>query len=528
MIVLPARPNLEQLKKQAKELLQAHQAAEPEAIRYFADWHPGKTAKSFALHDAQLVLARQYGFASWMKLKEEVDRLCGDFDARLHRFVCDAADGDFLRAKRALSREPELATGSFWAALVLGDLPAIRRTIERDASQVHRSNGPQPQWTPLHYVCFSRFQGEGSAAAERFTDCARLLLDAGADANASFESPLWPDAPMKSLYGATGVNNNPALARLLLSHDAELNDGESIYHAAQLDHRESMEVLRAAGVSLGLHPRWKNTPLYFLVGSLLASAAWPATKRGIRWLLDHGSDPNAPCGPHLETTLHGAIRGNHEHEIVRWLLECEADPNRPDQHGILPLTLAHRVGRSDLVKLLREFGAYEVPLTLKEQFFEAVFSGRAAEAAKILRTNPELSPSFDEEDRLTLNRATERGQTEAVGILLDCGFDISFKGTREWSSTPLHTACWHGQTATVDLLLARGAPVDIPANPPEASLPLGWAAHGSSHCRNPQGDYPHIVRALLSAGAIPHITQAEMASLEVADVIHAALAGKEI
>jgi len=89
MNTLPARPSLEQLKKQAKELLQAHQSAEPEAIRLFAAWHPGKNAKSFALHDAQLVLARQYGFVSWAKLKEEIERLNSDFAARVRRFVID-------------------------------------------------------------------------------------------------------------------------------------------------------------------------------------------------------------------------------------------------------------------------------------------------------------------------------------------------------------------------------------------------------------------------------------------------------
>jgi len=76
-------------------------------------------------------------------------------------------------------------------------------------------------------------------------------------------------------------------------------------------------------------------------------------------------------------------------------------------------------------------------------------------------------------------------------------------------------------------LLSRGAPFDLPANPPETSLAFGWASHGSNNCRNPQGDYPRIVHALLAAGATPYVEYADMASLEVADIIHAALAGRE-
>lgn len=528
MITLPARPSLEQLKKQAKELLEAQRSQQPEAVRLFAELHPLKSGevRAFALHDAQLVLARQYGFSGWAKLKEEVERLTTDFADRVRRFVIDAADHDFARAKRALAREPELAKADFWTALVLGDLAAIRRAVERDADCVGRPGGPLSKWTPLHYVTFSRFQGESAESLVRFTECAEFLLDAGADPNAFFEHPSWPDSPLRALYGATGVNNNPGLARLLIARGAELNDGESIYHAAQLDHRESMEVLHEAGVSLGLHAHWKNTPLYFLFGSLLANAHWPTSKRGIRWLLDHGCDPNILCGDNRETALHPAIRNNLEAEVVRWLLEAGADPNLGDEHGLLPLTLAHRAGRSDLVALLREFGAREITLTLKERFFEAAFSGRAAEAILLAQEYPELIASFDEDDRLSLNRASERGQTEAVCALLDCGFDISFKGTRDWGSTPLHTACWHGWAEVVDLLLERRSPFDIPANPPEPSLAFGWASHGSNNCRNPQGDYPRIVRALLAAGATPHVEYADMASVEVADIIHAALAGR--
>jgi hypothetical protein len=63
---------------------------------------------------------------------------------------------------------------------------------------------------------------EDAESQARFTECARLLLDGGAEPNAAWEHPYWPGSPLRSLYGATGVNNNPSLARLLLERGADV------------------------------------------------------------------------------------------------------------------------------------------------------------------------------------------------------------------------------------------------------------------------------------------------------------------
>jgi hypothetical protein len=68
MRALPARANLEQLKKQAKDLLAAHRAGDPEAVAEVTRHERSPDGKGFALHDAQRVLARAYGFESWAKL----------------------------------------------------------------------------------------------------------------------------------------------------------------------------------------------------------------------------------------------------------------------------------------------------------------------------------------------------------------------------------------------------------------------------------------------------------------------------
>src|SRR5689334_13910999 len=75
---LPSRPSLEQLRNQAKDLRKQFLAGESTAIERVRQFHPDlKQPKltEFRLHDAQWVVAREYGFASWPKLKEHVETI---------------------------------------------------------------------------------------------------------------------------------------------------------------------------------------------------------------------------------------------------------------------------------------------------------------------------------------------------------------------------------------------------------------------------------------------------------------------
>jgi len=66
---LPVRPNLEQLKHQAKDLLRAIRGGDSEALADLREFHPDKIEPANAkLADAQLILARNYGAPSWPRV----------------------------------------------------------------------------------------------------------------------------------------------------------------------------------------------------------------------------------------------------------------------------------------------------------------------------------------------------------------------------------------------------------------------------------------------------------------------------
>src|SRR5689334_7269514 len=112
-------PDLDQLKRQAKELLDAYRASSPEAVAEVTAYHRTATPEAFALHDAQFVLARSYGFESWPKLKAAVD---GVTAAKLHEA---AESGDLQAARELLTRRPEIVD------LARGEMTALHMAVLR-------------------------------------------------------------------------------------------------------------------------------------------------------------------------------------------------------------------------------------------------------------------------------------------------------------------------------------------------------------------------------------------------------------
>jgi hypothetical protein len=99
---LPPRPSLEWLRKTAKDHLRALRAAQADAT----------------LAQAQLDLARQYGFASWRALKAHIDRPTSRDDQVVRRFLERVGTGDLNAVRELIAADPGLvhATGPhpFW------------------------------------------------------------------------------------------------------------------------------------------------------------------------------------------------------------------------------------------------------------------------------------------------------------------------------------------------------------------------------------------------------------------------------
>jgi len=97
------RPDLEQLKRQAKQLLRRLVAGEAEAVAEVNAHYRAADASTFALHDAQLVVARSYGFESWPKLKSYVDGVT------VKRLADAVRTDDLAQVRAMLQARPELA-----------------------------------------------------------------------------------------------------------------------------------------------------------------------------------------------------------------------------------------------------------------------------------------------------------------------------------------------------------------------------------------------------------------------------------
>ena len=143
---LPARPNLEQYKKQAKDLLKAYRSADVETIRRVKRNHPrfGKLSEpgfeitKFALADAQLVIAREHRFESWPKFAKHIQEVARrsaaiSLDNPVTAFIKEAVwFGPIDRAEQILVSYPEIAQNSIHVAAILGDDATVRKFIAQD------------------------------------------------------------------------------------------------------------------------------------------------------------------------------------------------------------------------------------------------------------------------------------------------------------------------------------------------------------------------------------------------------------
>ncbi len=399
--------------------------------------------------------------------------------------------GQLATARRLLERTPAIASESIHTACAAADADAVEAWLRRDPTCVSQRRW-EAGWTPILFLCASPMHAVDPQHAAASLRCAHLLLDAGADPNAfTLSDPANPQAKLPALYRAC-VSNNAPVVRLLLERGADVNDGESVYHAAQLNHRECLELLRTHGAEISAsHPVWNNTPLYFLAGDGSTRA-----REGMRWLLEQGANPDVPSGPQRETPLHAAVLHGHP-AIVSLLLDHGATPDSPRGDGRTAWVLALRNGRDEIARRLQAAGAKPVALTPVDNLLSTCMRGDESTARELATTD--LMTSMTAEDRAALIAAVSDDRLAAVRTMIGIGFDPRWEGPH--GGTALHWAAWRGRTDMVRLLLERGAPVNV-RDSEYGSSPIAWAAHGSKYCRGAGNeDYRAIVDTLIDAGA---------------------------
>src|SRR5262245_9756423 len=101
---LPSRPNLEMQQKRAKELARAAWAGDADALARIRALHP-KPPEALTLSDAQLVVARGYGFESWAAMKRKIDSLTR---TPVEQFVGALHEGDVTRVRELLARHADV------------------------------------------------------------------------------------------------------------------------------------------------------------------------------------------------------------------------------------------------------------------------------------------------------------------------------------------------------------------------------------------------------------------------------------
>jgi ankyrin repeat protein len=471
----PYRPDFNQFKRQAKELLKAYRAGDAEAVAEVQRHEQAPDPAAFALHDAQRVLARSYGFASWQKLKSYVQTIqpywrpleikSDDDTSKFLRLACITYfDADHPsrrdRARQIFAEKPHIAKANLYTAAAVGDVAAVADFLTRGAD-VHAKGGPF-NWEPLLYAAYSRL--ESQTAGHSTLEVARLLLEHGADPNAGF---LWEGGYLfTALTGVLGLGEGDSgrgegplwqpphqhwreFARLLLEAGADPNDNQGLYNRMQYPNDEHFKLLFEYGLGKDQGGPWFEKFFRY----------WP-----------YASAPRSPSDI-LTYQLRYAIAANY-FDRVKLLIENGADVNAGSQYPAgahAPYAEAVFHGHQEIADYLLAKGAKRIAIALspRDEFSIACYRDDADRARELAASDPSLLE--DAEGLLT--DIAEGGCAKCVRLLVELGVDVNGKAGRE---SPLHRAARAGQLETVKTLVELGADVharDKCWNSP----PLGFA-----------------------------------------------------
>jgi ankyrin repeat protein len=404
---LPARSSLEQLRKQAKELLNAYRAGEAAAVAEVERFEsePGP----FALADAQRVLARAYGFASWTKLKQHVEGV------NAAAFCAAVCAGQVVTVRRLAKARPELV--HFEAAGFTG-LPLHIAVLNRDAQMARvlmelGADARQGIWP--HRDATTAY----TIARERGYDDIVAVIEQGEQARRRATSP-----PGATIDSKTDQVNRAILrdrcdeARKILESDLSLVGACNV--------EQPINGIDCRRLAQG------TTPLHV--------AAWKHNHQMAAWLLDRGATVDARDG-HGQTPLDTAatVAGWSAHgRDFSFLENSHLEPSR----------------FFETIRLLRERGAELTPRA-------AVATGDV-EAVRQMHREGRLQ----HEELLSI--AVKVNRIEMVALLLDLGLDPNEPEEEAEggivAGAPLWFASMCGRYEIAELLITRGADVNAVLN----------------------------------------------------------------
>lgn len=477
-IPLPSRPDPEQLRRRARELLRAWKSGDPEALARAA---PLRLEGPPRLTLAQLVIAREHGFESWARLIAE---------AAQRR---EAALDDTAYVERVLS----LALGRGYAAphpqralALLHARPALRpaalRLLLGDTLGIEPLQ-PVPPWNapPLALVAFSSLAraGHEPALAAALVAALESLLAAGADPNAGLVDPEHPGRPLPPLYGAVARAQCLPMVQRLLAAGAEPNDNESLYHAVEQPERGMVAALVAAGA------RWPGTNALFRQLDFDSPG-------NLGQVLALGADPNELSASIHVRPLHHAVQRGRSLAHLQLLHAHGADLHATDGHGHTLAWHAARTGRRDVLAWLAGFGLHP-PETPHERFLAACAAADEPGARHLLAEHPGLVRALSAAELALLPEQAQRGAIESVRLMLALGWPVAAPGP--WQASALNQAAFRGDAPMVQLLLSHGARWSERNG--YGGTALGSCLHAGCHEPVAGGDYAAVLRLLLADGA---------------------------
>ncbi|MDX2182796.1 MAG: ankyrin repeat domain-containing protein [Gemmatimonadaceae bacterium] len=430
------------LKQEASRWHAALKSGDAESRKRLALAWPAAPADA-SLRDVQHALAREYGFVDWKALRAALDDLAVDRQSRaeqLDALLRHGWDGDAALARRLVARVPDLARDSIFSATTCGDVAVVDEWLARDPAWARRTGGPLG-WTALACVCYGRLDDAHAVAI------ATRLLDAGADPSFAFDDG-WGN-PFTPITGAIGLGegvkpSHPqagALVTLLLERGANPFDTQALYNDS-IAHDD---------------PQWM-------------ALLWDASERAGRlddWSRRDGKGLGGRIKVGTLNYLLGNAVTNRHHRRAAWLLAHGADARTVHSYsGRAVHTEARLAGDRAMLTLLEAHGAAAEPLGPAQSLDALLMAGDLEAARELVRREPAALETG------TLARAAGHGNATAVRMLLDLGANPDARDAD--GATALHRAAHAQAIDVIDLLLERGAAVDVRDHRWQAT-PLGWA-----------------------------------------------------